>query len=231
MSETVPSQPPHVEVPVSEPGEPLQFDRAEFETPASDVPGCAVCKQPISEEYYEINGRLMCPRCRHGVEAAFRGGSPIGRFFVATAYGGAAAVAGAIVYYASIRATNWNLALVSILVGFLVGKAVRQGTGNRGGLLYQFLAVVLTYCSLVAMNVLLEIQEVSLRACVQGMVDRFSSPLTEGFARPITGLIYAFAVWEAWKLNKSVELTFNGPFRVGAAGPASLRPEGVDDGV
>ena len=98
MSQTVPSQPPNTEGRVSEPGEPLQFDRAEFETPAGDVPACAVCQQPIAEEYYEINGRVMCPRCRHGVEAAFRGGSPVGRFLVAIAYGGAAAVAGAIVY-------------------------------------------------------------------------------------------------------------------------------------
>ncbi len=46
--------------------------------PAAERPTCTVCKQPIPEEYYEINGKMMCPRCRHGVEAAFRGGSPAG---------------------------------------------------------------------------------------------------------------------------------------------------------
>ena len=132
MSQTVPSQPPNAEGRASQAGEPLQFDRAEFETPAGDGPSCAVCKRPILEEYYEINGRIMCPRCRHGVEAAFRGGSPVGRFLVAIAYGGAAAVAGAIVYYVSIRATGWNLALVSILVGFMVGKASARGPGTAG---------------------------------------------------------------------------------------------------
>ena len=231
MSQTIPSQPSDAEPTAEDAGEPLQFDHAELETPAGDVPACAVCKQPLADEYYEINGRVMCPRCRHGVEAAFRGGSPVGRFLLAVAYGGAAAVAGAIIYYASIRATNWNLALVSVLVGFMVGKAVRQGTGNRGGSLYQLLAVFLTYSSIVAMNVLVEIQEVSLRACIQGMVDLFPSPLKEGFADPLTGVIYAFALWEAWKFNKPVELVFNGPFRLGAAGPADPKPEGGDDGV
>ena len=57
-------------------GEMLQFDQAEFATPSADRPTCAVCHQPIDEEYFEINQKLMCPRCRQGVEAAFRGGSP-----------------------------------------------------------------------------------------------------------------------------------------------------------
>ena len=38
---------------------------------------------------------------------------------------------------------TWSL--VAILVGFMVGGAVRKGTGNRGGLLYQFLASCSTY--------------------------------------------------------------------------------------
>ena len=81
------------------------------------------------------------------------------------------------------------------------------------------------------MHVMLEMREASLRACVQGMFDQFASPLSEGLADPITGVIYAFALWEAAKFNQPVELVFNGPFRVGAAGPASLKPEGVADGL
>ena len=41
------------------------------------------------------------------------------------------------------RVTGWNIGLVAIVVGFMVGGAVRKGTGNRGGMLYQFL----TLCS------------------------------------------------------------------------------------
>jgi hypothetical protein len=231
MSEPIESPHPTGEIPHVDAGEPLQFDQAEFETPAAERPTCMVCKQPIPDEYYEIHGKVMCPKCRHGVEAAFRGGSPAARVLLATLFGVAAAAAGALLYYMSIRATGLNLALVSIFVGFLVGKAVRQGTGNRGGPFYQLLAMFLTYASIVVMNVLLEIPEVSLRAWIDYMVELFPAPLKEGFEHPIAGFIYAFALWEAWKLNGRAHLVFNGPFRLGAAGPADGKPEGVDDGV
>src|SRR5262249_59140123 len=70
-----------------------------------------------------------------------------------------AATVGAVIYYAFVRATGANWALIAIVVGFMVGGAVRKGTGNRGGRLYQLLAVFLTYSSIVAMNVPLLIEE------------------------------------------------------------------------
>jgi len=39
---------------------------------------------------------------------------------------------------------------VAVLVGVMVGKAVRKGSGGRGGRGYQVLAVVLTYCCIAA---------------------------------------------------------------------------------
>jgi hypothetical protein len=43
-----------------------------------------------------------------------------------------------------------ELGIVAILVGFMVGKAVRKGSGNRGGAGYQVLAVLITYCCIAA---------------------------------------------------------------------------------
>jgi hypothetical protein len=230
MSQPIESPHPTGDIPPVDAGEPLQVDQAEFTTPAAERPTCTVCKQPIPDEYYEIHGKVMCPKCRHGVEAAFRGGSPAGRVLLASLFGVVAAAAGAVIYYVSIRATGWNLSLVSILVGFIVGKAVRQGTGNRGGSFYQLLAMFLTYTSIVAMNVLMVIPEVSLRAWIDFMVELFPAPFQEGIHDPIAAIIYAFALWQAWKLNSRVHLVFNGPFRLGAAGPADGKTEGVDDG-
>src|SRR5437773_7546406 len=107
-----------------ESGEALQFDQAEFATPVGG-PTCAVCQQPIADEYYELMGKVICARCRQGVESAFRGGSRTARALKALVFGTVAAGIGAVIYYAIIRATNINSALVSILVGFLVGGAVR----------------------------------------------------------------------------------------------------------
>ena len=100
-------------------------------------------------------------RCRQRVEAAFRGGSRFARVIRALVLGSVAAAVGGVIYYMITRASGLNLALISILVGFMVGSAVRKGSGNRGGPFYQALAIFLTYSSIVAMNAPLVIEAVA----------------------------------------------------------------------
>jgi hypothetical protein len=273
MSDPFASQTPTGEDQSVESAEPLQFEQAEFETPAADRPSCTVCHQPIPHEYYEINGKVMCPPCRQGVEAAFRGGSPLARFLKAMVFGTAAAVVGAVIYHVSIKMTNYNLALVSILVGFIVGKAVRKGTGNRGGWPYQLLAVFLTYTSigltLASVNIPEWLKEQApkpkqapaaekpakadpkaeakaqepdpapvappgrsalVAAVIFLIILTYALPILDVVIGPIAGLIYAFALWEAWKINRPIQLVFNGPFRLAQAGLEELNPERIDHG-
>ena len=49
----------------------------------------------------------------------------------------------------------------------------------------------------------------------------YTFPVLAGFSSPISGLIYGFALWEAWKINRGVTLTFNGPFGLAAARPGA----------
>jgi hypothetical protein len=63
----------------------------------------------------------------------------------AAAFGLGAAIVGAILYYAVIAITGWEIGLVAIVIGFMVGYAVRRGTRGVGGRRYQLLAVGLTY--------------------------------------------------------------------------------------
>ena len=135
-----------------EAGDELQFDQAEYATPAPEGPSCGVCKRPIDDMYYEINGKVFCATCRQRIEAAFRGGSRLARVIKALVFGSVAAIAGAVLYYAIIRITGCNIGLVAVVVGFMVGGAVRKGTGNRGGLFYQFLALFLAYMAIGLMN-------------------------------------------------------------------------------
>ncbi len=52
---------------------------------------------------------------------------------------------GRLIWFAIRRITNYEIGLVAIVVGILVGKAVHKGSAGVGGLGYQLLAVVLTY--------------------------------------------------------------------------------------
>ena len=138
------------DVPI-EPDE-IQFDQAEYATTVPSGPTCGVCQRAIVDEYYELGGKVFCSSCRQGVETALRGGSRLARVIKALVFGSAAAAVGAVIYYVILRATGYNIGLVAVLVGFMVGGAVRKGTGNRGGLFYQILAVFLAYTAIGAMH-------------------------------------------------------------------------------
>ena len=40
-----------------------QFDRAEFDVNESGIPFCRKCKFSIPNEYYDVNGDVVCPDC------------------------------------------------------------------------------------------------------------------------------------------------------------------------
>ena len=63
---------------------------------------------------------------------------------IAAIFGLGAALAGAAIYYAVIAITHFEIGLVAILIGYMVGYAVRKGAGGRGGLRFQILAALLT---------------------------------------------------------------------------------------
>lgn len=113
-------------------------------------PSCVFCRNTIYDAYFEVNGRTTCQKCRYTVEEDHRQGSGLGRFCRASLAGGAAAAVGAGIYYAVLAMTEYEFALVSILVGLMVGFAVSWGSGYHGGWVYQTLAVSLTYLAIVS---------------------------------------------------------------------------------
>ena len=62
-------------------------------------------------------------------------------------------------YYGVLALTGYEVGLIAIVVGFMVGTAVRKGSQGRGGWKYQALAMFLTYTSIVSSYVPLLIQE------------------------------------------------------------------------
>ena len=126
----------------------LQFDRAEFpESTATSE--CAACKAPLTSSYFLVNGQMACEACRYRVEAPDTS-SGMGRFFRALGAGTAAAIGGAVLYYAISAISGYEFGLIAVVVGFGVGAAVKWGARGRGGWRYQALAMTLTYLSIVA---------------------------------------------------------------------------------
>lgn len=162
--------------PTPPPGD-LQFDRVETE--GAKAPGtCAECGQPIRDVYYEVNGRVLCDRCRRKMQAKWSAGSSAGRFGKAVVFGLVAAAAGSALYYAVLALTGYEFGLIAIVVGLAVGVAVNKGSNGRGGWKYQALAMVLTYTSIVSSYVPLIIREAQTQRVSDSLyVDSAASPL------------------------------------------------------
>lgn len=127
----------------------LQFDEAEFVGPNSAL-ACAACSQPIEASYFQMGVASVCPPCRVLVEQVHARKPGVSGFLRAGIYGTLAAGAGSLLYFGIGALTGYNFGLIAIVVGVMVGKAVRKGSGNRGGVLFQLLAVFLTYGSIVS---------------------------------------------------------------------------------
>ncbi len=133
----------------------LQFDRAEQQDGAAGMPGqalvCSRCQRPMTMEYYQVGDAVACADCKAEVvrdrEAAAAQGRRASGLARAMLFGLGAAVAGAAIYYAVIAITEWELAIVALLIGYMVGWAVRRGSRGVGGRRYQWTALVLTYLS------------------------------------------------------------------------------------
>lgn len=108
---------------------------------------CGFCGREAQGVYYQVGDTVACTRCRNE-RAAGPAGSRIGRFSKAIVFGLVAGTVGAAIWYGVRRLTGYEIGLIAIAVGFLVGAAVRAGSGGRGGRRYQVLAVALTYFSI-----------------------------------------------------------------------------------
>jgi hypothetical protein len=200
----------------------LQFDRAESGEEGSAPAACTRCKSPLQGSYYEANGAIVCPACRAALELEWSRGSGTGRFARALLFGVVAAAAGSGLYYAILKLTGYEFGLVAIVVGLLVGVAVKKGSNGHGGWKYQALAMFLTYTSIVSSYVPLIVREIGepnvlTTAGVLAMIPLlYALPFLAGFQNVLGLVIIGIGLYEAWKLNKPESLSVSGPYQVGS---------------
>jgi hypothetical protein len=197
----------------------ISFDRAQFDEAAPAAVVCSVCQQSSLQSYYALGNAILCSSCREARDRALDGWG-LGRFLRAALAGTAVAVAGAAVWYGIRALTNYELGLISIAIGYGVGKAVNWGSHGKGGWLYQLLAIFLTYTSIVSTYVPIIIEgigeggPVNAFTYVVAFVVSYAAPFLAGFENIIGMLIIAFGLFEAWKFNKRVDQAITGPYTV-----------------
>lgn len=121
-----------------------QFATAEYASSGSDR--CKSCNQPLTSSYFRVNGALACPTCVENLRAQLPKDTH-SAFVRGMLFGIGGAILGMILYSAFGIITGIEIGYLALAVGFLVGKAIRMGSGNIGGRRYQIAAAVLTYAA------------------------------------------------------------------------------------
>ena len=106
---------------------------------------CTLCQIPIESEYFDVNGRTVCRACSENVSQQAKTPRDIGTLLRALVAGVVASVFGAALYFAVLAISGYEIGLVAIAIGYMVGYAVHVGARSRGGRRFQVLALLLTY--------------------------------------------------------------------------------------
>jgi hypothetical protein len=122
-----------------------QFGTAEYVgSPGSDH--CHFCQQPVTGNYYRVNGAMACRGCAEKALSESPKDSHAD-YVRGILYGVGAAIAGLILYATFAIATGIVIGYVSLAVGWMVGKAMMKGSNGHGGRRYQITAALLTYAA------------------------------------------------------------------------------------
>ncbi len=168
----------------------LQFDDAAPQSTDETLsPHCASCERELRDTYFLANGAMICSECHTLLAAEAPGGSGAARFARALGFGALGGAIGAGIYFGILKLSGYEVGLVAIVVGFLVGGGVRLGAGGRGGWLYQALAVAITYGSIVATYVPFIVDE------IDAMIAQEAAALTTDAEAPRVTILQDESLW------------------------------------
>ena len=191
----------------------LQFERAEFDAPPARV--CGLCSQPLRGSYFQAGGRVLCADCAERVRqyASGEGENAVSALRV-VAFGVAAAAVGGAIYGAIMVYSGFQVGLVSIAVGYMVGKAVRAGSGGRGGVTCQWIAAVLTYAAIAGAYAFDRYHHLAAPTpddLTNLIFAAYRLPFEQGLGNVLGLAIIGFGVWQAWQINRGAKLEVTGP--------------------
>ena len=152
---------------------------------------------------------ILCANCASTVEQALEAETKDPNLPVAILLGIAAAVAGALIWYAIVALTNYQLGIAAVGVGYLVGLAVLFGAGKKRGPTLQVIAVVITLIAMVA-GEYLTVRHFAVKALAEGgttgvplflpLRSMFDLVIVGIKEDPITLLFWALALYTAFSV-------------------------------
>ena len=215
-----------------------QFATAEF-APNSPTSSCTICKLPIPDAYYTVNGAKACSACARNFQGKAAEDSHAA-FVRGLTFGIGGAIAGFALYVGFALLTGLVFGYISLAVGFIVGKAMHYGSGGVGGRRYQLAAAMLTYLAVSLSALPLAFHEGKVhRAQTQSAASTPHAPMgvakaigvlvLVGVASPVLALqnplqgviglvILYVGIRFAWRFTAGTPLVVSGPYSPPVAG-------------
>ncbi|HEY2684007.1 MAG TPA: hypothetical protein VGI93_10895 [Steroidobacteraceae bacterium] len=188
-----------------------QFSTAEY-AKAGEVP-CRVCGKTVSGAYYRVNGQTACASCAKTLQGKFPQDSHAA-FVRGLLFGIGGAIAGLTLYVVFALVTHLVMGIISLAVGFIVGKALVFGSGGVRGRRYQIAAVILTYLAVSMSSVPIAISMGVHPDVGKLIILGILSPLLD-FHDPVHGIIglviLVVGLRIAWRLTAGPQLEVEGP--------------------
>jgi uncharacterized protein (DUF983 family) len=201
-----------------------QFATAEYAAGGSTMQ-CVACRQPIGGAYFQVRSAPVCAACTDKIRAQIPKDTHAA-FVRALAFGIAGAVIGLVLYVAFALTTGLIIGWVSLAVGFIVGKAMRLGSGGVGGRRYQVVAVLLTYFAVALSAVPIALYPTRAPVHSGQAIARLAwlgiaSPILE-LRDPVQGLIGLVILFVgirfAWRFTAGHTVSVSGPYAAVPAG-------------
>lgn len=200
-----------------------QFSTAEYAQP--QLQRCRFCTSPLVTEYYRVRGQTACAGCAANARSGQEDASGNAAFTRAVLFGIAAAIAGLAGYAAFTISTHFYVGYIALGVGYIVARAMKVGSGGRGGPRYQIVAVILTYLAIALAEIPIglwhfhtkvpagRLLAAGIRVLPMGLI----SPILE-MSSPAHGLINLVIIYVglriAWRGTAGSTATVDGPYRL-----------------
>ena len=197
--------------------EPADRELLQIGSKASQSVQCAQCQQQVpAGQYYSYKGRkgadvFLCSTCRDQVEQVLQAETKNPNLIGALILGVLAGLIASGIWYTIVVLTGYEIGYVAIGIGYLIGYAVRIGSGRKRAASLQVLSGSIALLSLLVANYftfLHFLRKALLEQKVQGYDGHFFfiSPLHPMFLHnlvsPIGLLIWAFALYIAFSIPK-----------------------------
>jgi hypothetical protein len=131
--------------------EKIDFDRAELAGAPSEAAdtapevACDLCKRPVGAEYWQCLGKVLCASCREVFARTAADSKRAATFGRAALLAGVVALGCGIGYAVFVGVGERHFALVTIGIGWAIGRSIQRITRGFGSRKHQVLAVILTY--------------------------------------------------------------------------------------